>query len=225
MKTTALICFVKTPGLSPLKTRLSEGLGHEKSLECYSQMIEIVRETFSSAISTLGLIECFWAVAEAKGLNNKIWSTQNTILQSTGPLSNRLHHAQFEENGDFRQYIYIGSDAPALNLSYIRRTIVELQSSDHVIGPAKDGGFYLFASKIPLSLELWNSIPFSTSTTFKNLCHALPGKVVTLSELSDIDQVSDLSSAIKELEELEIRSKSQEKFISYLKGLQVTSMS
>jgi len=225
MKNITLICFVKTPGLSPLKTRLSHGLGSENSQQCYLQMIDIVRELFHLVNSTFAQVSCYWAIAEAEGLESPLWSSHNKMLQAKGSLANRLHLAQYGMNDEFHRFIYIGSDAPALSIEHIRNTLEGLDNNDHVIGPAKDGGFYLFASKVPITQELWNSVNYSTSMTFKNLHDALPGKKMILPELSDVDQVSDLTKTLLDLEASEILSSSQIKFKSYIKELQAILVS
>jgi hypothetical protein len=69
--------FVKTPGLSPVKTRLAAAIGEKRALEFYRLAIEAVREVVSAS----GLQAC-WAVAE----ETADWTGFPVIFQGEGAL-------------------------------------------------------------------------------------------------------------------------------------------
>jgi len=59
--------FVKTPGLSPIKTRLAAHVGIERALEIYRASIDCVRASVDLACSRVEL-SAYWAVAEPEGM-------------------------------------------------------------------------------------------------------------------------------------------------------------
>ena len=76
----------------------------------------------------------------------------------------------------------------------VEEAFEELSEADVVIGPAEDGGYYLFALKRPVR-ELFEDIPWSTSNVLNrtlDAAHELGLNVRTLKTLKDIDTVDDL---------------------------------
>ena len=78
---TAVAIFVKTPGLSPLKTRLAASIGQEKAHEFYNLSLNAIRET----LTTLD-ISPYWAIAEKEALNDPMWQDYNRLHTGDGNL-------------------------------------------------------------------------------------------------------------------------------------------
>jgi len=70
----AIAVFVKTPGLSPVKTRLAEGIGENRALEFYDLALECVMK-LGEAVDAAS----YWAVAEEEA----VVSTSQNLQTST----------------------------------------------------------------------------------------------------------------------------------------------
>lgn len=78
------------------------------------------------------------------------------------------------------------------------------------VGPATDGGFYLFAGRKDVPRRVWESVEYSMPNTLNRLEVALGRPLRRLSMLTDFD---DLSSLLKVLREMpESMSPAQERF-------------
>ena len=64
---TPIAVFVKTPGLSPVKTRLAQEIGIEKAEKIYRLCCEWTKDALIRAQSITPL-QLFWAVAEEEGM-------------------------------------------------------------------------------------------------------------------------------------------------------------
>src|SRR5205085_373969 len=82
--------------------------------------------------------------------------------QSDGNLGQRLA-AVFPRGGHQRPTVVLGADTPDLPVAYVRKAFDLLEAgNDTVIGPARDGGYYLIAAR-RLHPALFEQIPWSTS--------------------------------------------------------------
>jgi glycosyltransferase A (GT-A) superfamily protein (DUF2064 family) len=63
-----------------------------------------------------------------------------------------------------------------------------------VLGPAEDGGFYLFGGSRPLPRESWTRVPYSDSGTLRSLEAELAphGPVERLGTMFDVDTPAEL---------------------------------
>lgn len=186
----AIVVFVKTPGLSPLKTRLAAGIGKLRAENFHL----IACKKIESSLRELQLetgIHPFWAVAEKDALDAGLWERFPVFEQAQGGLGERLHHAYDLLKKKYNKVLFIGADCPQLSKQTILECIEGLNTeSDFFVGPAKDGGYYLFGGKKPLSSDLWTSVPYSAENTAKVFIEELKrqGSVyVSNTELEDAD--------------------------------------
>lgn len=196
---TAVVVFVKTPGLSPLKTRLAKGLGKLKAESFHVLSCKKIESTLLDAQKSLGIFP-FWAVAEEQALKHSLWSSFPVKLQSAGALGDRLHHMYKQLKTEFDQIIFLGADTPQISISDLEEAIHALRKgSDFHIGYASDGGYYLFAGRKVLGQSLWTSIPYSVNETGERFAAALK-KQGRLSEskrvYSDVDTIDEYSELL-----------------------------
>ena len=202
MKSLTLATFVKTPSLTPVKTRLAAGLGRELANEFYALAIVAVEDVMKEA-ERRGLCQPVWAVAEEEGLDS--WCSFRSVAQGEGELGARLHRVYASLWRPGHAVALIGSDAPAMTSDHIAHTSTALADGyEFVMGPAIDGGFYLIAGRKPIPEELWLGVRYSASGTGDQLASALTrlGSVAFLAPLSDVDLVQDLellASALRAL--------------------------
>ena len=185
---TAIAIFVKTPGLSRVKTRLAADIGHARAREFYALSLDAVQQTVQSVP-----VAAYWAVAEADGVHDPRWQDFNTLYTGTGCLGQRQYHIYQTLLATYDRVLLIGADAPHLSKTHLEAAITALESQDYVIGPAHDGGYYLLGGRRPIPMESWTAVPWSTSRTRAVLEDQLPAELIHLSWLSDVDHISDLA--------------------------------
>jgi len=92
-----------------------------------------------------------------------------------------------------RRVVIIGSDCPYLTATDIQLAWTALKSHDLVLGPARDGGYWLIGLRRPCD-RLFFRIPWSTGavlrTTFSR-AQTENLKCKLLRRLSDVDNVAD----------------------------------
>ena len=193
---TAIAIFVKTPSLSPVKTRLAAGIGNDAAQEFYALSLEAVQET----VKTVEIV-LYWAVAEEKGLTDPLWLGFPTLHTGEGGLGERQHYIYETLLTNYDRVLLIGSDAPQISKDVLEQAIIALDTNDFVIGPARDGGYYLFGGRVSTEQKIWTSVPWSTSMTRERLEAVLPSKPVHLSMLTDVDTEDDLQYIRREMPE------------------------
>ncbi|WP_376098022.1 DUF2064 domain-containing protein [Roseomonas sp. CCTCC AB2023176] len=162
--------FVKTPGLSPLKTRLAATLGAEATLRFYRLAAASVR---AAALAAGDAVAPYWAVAEAEALAHPEWAGLPTLPQGEGGLGERMaaiYAALLERHG---RAILIGADAPQVTPGLLRDAVRALDASPYVIGPAEDGGFWLFGGRAPVPDAVWTGVAYSRDDTAARFLAAL----------------------------------------------------
>jgi glycosyltransferase A (GT-A) superfamily protein (DUF2064 family) len=203
MKKKAVICFVKTPGLSRPKSRLASSIGDQKALEIYLGLIARISETFSQ-LESRG-IDTIWAITEAEGSSHPLWQDRKTWTQPLGDLGERLYEIEQRASSLYEQWIFIGSDTPALGAELIINTFDLLEGKNWVAGPSLDGGFYLWGSRKELTRERWIGTPYSSTETLQKLTVGL-NNVEYLHPLPDLDKIDDIEAVINSLSQVKTPS-------------------
>ncbi|MBI2337147.1 MAG: TIGR04282 family arsenosugar biosynthesis glycosyltransferase [Deltaproteobacteria bacterium] len=205
-QSSALAVFVKTPGLTPIKTRLAQTIGHESALEFYEFCLQAMKSVIKHVEKDSDIYP-YWAVAESAGLNDFRWGDFSRILQGDGGLGERLHCIYSKLYNVYQRVMLIGSDAPQLTSNILLKAHQTLQDKNKfVIGPARDGGFYLFGGSAPLPKEVWESVAYSQVDTCEELMAKVKnyGEIVLLPKLSDVDVYEDLVFLKNELQSQEV---------------------
>ena len=197
----ALAIFVKTPGLSPTKTRLAARLGSSQAEEFYFHSIACTREYVSAACKQDPRICPYWAVAEDGA--SHLWSGFPIVNQGSGHLGSRLSRVYNQLLGSHSWVFFIGADSPHLAPELLVAAMQDTQTNhaDFVLGPTDDGGFYVFGGSQPVSAAVWEHVPYSTSDTAHKLKHAVEklGRLAELPKSFDVDEIEDLARLKSEL--------------------------
>mgnify|MGYP000022014806 CR=1 FL=1 len=114
--TGALAIFVKTPQLSPVKTRLASDLGEALAQEFYQRSLKVTQSLAKEIQENTSSLTAYWAVAEKFGLGHSLWNAFPTLNQGSGSLGERLAHVygQLIERHDY--VCFMGSDSPQVPL-------------------------------------------------------------------------------------------------------------
>lgn len=197
---TAIAVFAKTPGVSPIKTRLAAGIGKEKAEEFYlfslkvaRELIQLVREQSKHEVTP------YWALAEQEGADLPLWSAFDTLWTGEGGLGKRMHTVSAGLLMEYDQVLLIGTDIPQLRPEILLEAIERLEASPEscVIGPSLDGGFYLIGSSRPIPEEVWTNVTYSRADTLEQLLGRMKAFRIPytfLKELGDIDESQDLKA-------------------------------
>jgi rSAM/selenodomain-associated transferase 1 len=187
-----LVVLLKAPRVGTVKTRLAAALGAEQATRVYRRLVE--RQM--AAVPSDWPLEVHFAPAEAEP-EMRAWLGPRPRLcpQVDGDLGARLRAAV--DSAFVRgaaSVLVIGGDCPELDEAALRAAAKVLRSHAVVIGPARDGGYYLIGLTRSLP-GLFSGIPWSTEHVFEETlqrCAELRLVPRTLPPRDDIDTLADL---------------------------------
>jgi len=188
-----LAVFVKNPVLGEVKTRLAASIGKQSALDIYNELLAITREN----ISNLG---CQKHVFFGRFIEeDTIWESFNTKNEQRGKdLGERMENAfchLFRSISNPIKVVLIGSDCPEITGGQIKKAFELLDTSDVVLGPALDGGYYLIGMKKNYS-AIWSDIDWSTDRVYQQTIDKINKIGLSYSALpvlQDIDTQEDWS--------------------------------
>ncbi|WP_017730548.1 TIGR04282 family arsenosugar biosynthesis glycosyltransferase [Nafulsella turpanensis] len=190
MKNNHLIIFVKNVIPGKTKTRLAAGIGPDKALEVYEQLLHHTHKTTRCLPCQKNVY--FSEVTEPDG----VWGDGNfsLSLQRGHDLGFRMEQA-FEEQfaRGAGKVCIIGSDTFEITPSIIQQAFNALEHKDVVLGPAQDGGYYLLGMK-ELQPEFFRNKAWSTESVLEQTLEDAQRLQLTyhlLPLLNDIDQKED----------------------------------
>ncbi len=188
-----VLYFVKYPEPGKVKTRLAKSIGNEAAANAYRGLAESGFRTLQELTASEFKITVMFDPPE-KESEIKEWlsGASDYVAQKGNDLGERLTQAFQESFGEEAcAVIALGSDTLGLKKEVIEKAFDNLQFYDVVIGPAKDGGYYLIGCK-EFHESLFENIPWSTPEVLKatlgwtreeELSHCL------LPELEDLDEL------------------------------------
>jgi rSAM/selenodomain-associated transferase 1 len=189
--TEAIIIFVKNAELGKVKTRLASQIGDERALEIYQLLLQHTQ----SAIAPLDADVRIYYSDYLPEIDLWDLSVHTKHLQEGSNLGDRLIHALDESfRLGYHKIVVIGSDCPQLSASHIEKAFMELEDVEVVLGPARDGGYYLIAMN-RLHEHLFQDKHWSSEELFDQTIDDLIQHKLSWFELpilSDIDTVEDL---------------------------------
>lgn len=188
--------FVKTPGLSPLKTRLAASLGRARAERWYALAAAAVAEVCARAADATGAA-LYWAVAEAQGCTDHRWSGLPRIAQGPGGLGARMarvHGTLVDRHGGG---LLLGADTPQLDAGALLEALAWIAGPGPraVFGPAADGGFWLYGGNRRLPDPSWQTPVYGGPGALAGLRAGLPAPTaVRLLDLHhDVDTTAELA--------------------------------
>lgn len=199
--------MTKWPRYGHCKTRLSKDVGKKNALLIQIMMLQ---HTISVAKSLFekNILDISLAISGIGFNSSKRWcqklGVNDFYLQGRGSLGERMRRQILKcQKHSFlnkdRPLIFIGTDLPNLCHLELVETISRLKSSQVVIGPSSDGGYWLIAfSATILSNNLFHpfiDIKWSTSNVLQktiNNLNKMNLKVDYLNNKIDVDNIHDL---------------------------------
>ncbi len=191
-----LLIFAKFPKKGRVKTRLGLKVGEETAVELYRRF----------AVDTLALARkagyapsIFFHPPEAREAMIA-WLGGGFAYepQEGNSLGDRMYAAFRRAFRDCRRAVLMGTDTPDLPPGVVEEAFRSLKTSDAVIGPAFDGGYYLIGlSSDSLLPDLFGGLPWGSSRVFDLTSRILEEHGLTFSLLPrwrDIDEYDDLKA-------------------------------
>jgi uncharacterized protein len=191
-----LIILTRYPEAGNAKTRLIPALGAEGAATLHRQLVE---QTFVQVQRFQQLqpicVEVRFVGGDRALMQQWLGTDLMYTVQGEGDLGDRMarsFQAAFAAGVD--QAILIGTDCPDLNSEILSQAFDALKSADVVLGPARDGGYYLIGLRQAIP-ELFVGIPWSTDQVLRQtiaIAEGLKFAIALLPILSDIDTPDDL---------------------------------
>lgn len=210
----ALMIFLKYPEPGKVKTRLAKVIGNEKACTAYRLLAEgVIKNIFLKNVWSYN-VWIFFTPFD-KGNEIKDWlkpvigdnqkAGTKYMPQEGDTLGERMSNAfkQIFQEKHYKRGLVIGTDCPGIDDRLIGNAFEVLKEKDIVIGPCKDGGYYLLgmSGSVPLLfswqpiLDLFMDIDWSTDKVLKQTMgkvHKNNLSCHTLTTLADIDRTEDL---------------------------------
>ena len=197
-----LIVFVKNARKGRVKTRLAKTIGSERALLIYRRLLKLTSEMAEK----VNAVRQVW-YSDAIELNDTFGKNLfGKSLQEGNDLGERMHHA-FDSGfrSGFEKVILIGSDCPDISRNLVEKAFRELEASDMVIGPSRDGGYYLIGfSSNAYDPGFFEEIEWSTPVVLGQTLKIAENKGLStarLAILNDIDTEEDLNQSRLRLEQ------------------------
>jgi uncharacterized protein len=188
-----LIVFFKAPSPGKVKTRLAKDIGDHKACEVYRSLFSLTQNVCAE-----------WEKGEPNRKVVYYGTGEPELIHSLGlfhykkqygkDLGCRMENAIREELHFADCVSIIGTDLPTISKALLEKAFKRLGNSQSIMGPATDGGFYLFGA-ISLPVNAFTNLSWSDESTLQRTCGRLNGLhcgIEFIETMTDIDSYEDL---------------------------------
>ena len=196
-----IIIFQKNLVEGKVKTRLAKSIGNVKALQVYQYLLNHTHQQV--ALLETPTLVFFENTVEGDFLHQPYFSGAVQIGEDLGERMKNAFQQAFDMG--YQQVIIIGTDCLQLDSHILEESLNALDSHEMVIGPAKDGGYYLLGLR-QMYATLFEDKKWSSPTVFSDTMKAakkLGLNPWVLKELSDIDTYMDLGEEEKTIFHIE----------------------
>jgi uncharacterized protein len=193
-----VLVFVRAPERGRVKTRLAASIGTEAALRIYRRLAEhTLREAEALAAEDVEIRVHYTPGDSGDAVRAWLDGSARYLPQADGDLGMRMEDAfarAFADGGE--QVVIVGSDLPELRASLLRRAFELLDAHPAVVGPARDGGYYLLGLTRPVD-SIFRGMEWSTPHVLAETLERFRAAGIhppLLEELADVDEVEDLPS-------------------------------
>ncbi len=221
-----------------VKTRLAASIGDELAAQIHHKFVLLITQSLDSVNAEKRLAFC--PSESEPSFRDAIADSWQLEKQSDGDLGDRMssffrsafHASRDEPTLKYASpdaAILIGSDSPWLTTAHIHDAFDALERAEVVIGPCKDGGYYLIGMRQWIG-QLFVGIDWSSKRVFPDTIERLQLDEITYEMLPLGYDVDDLDDLMKYRESLESKrnpvrlSPLEENVLELIEtGLQVSS--
>ncbi|WP_234387017.1 TIGR04282 family arsenosugar biosynthesis glycosyltransferase [Aquimarina sp. Aq78] len=184
-----LLIFTRNPELGKCKTRLAATIGDQPALDIYKFLLQHTVE-ITKNVEVHKEVHYSVQIRDNDYWNPEIYTKKQQIGDDLGQRMEYAFAAGFA-NG-YQNIIIIGSDMYDLTQKDIENAFLALTSHEYVIGPAEDGGYYLFGMK-SLNSQVFKNKTWGTETVLKDTLNNIQKEnLKLLEERNDIDYYEDI---------------------------------
>ena len=177
--------MVKEPRPGRVKTRLGRDIGMIDATWWYRHHVDrMLRNLRDPRWTLVAGYAPKTAQIITRGQDIKMW-------QGGGDLGDRMIRLLRQAPP---KSVLIGSDITGVKRRHIARAIAALGNRDAVLGPARDGGFWLIGARHPgrLGKSVLSGARWSTAHALVDTKARLPGRIALVDILNDVDTGDDL---------------------------------
>ncbi|MEJ2296063.1 MAG: TIGR04282 family arsenosugar biosynthesis glycosyltransferase [Candidatus Lokiarchaeota archaeon] len=193
MEKRAVIILIRNPVLGCVKTRLAADIGDHNALKIYISLLNYTRNITTCTNSSRLLFYSDFINFSDEWDNQ----TYEKHLQSGKDFGEKMLNAFKVALAQHQLAVIIGSDCFELTSELITLAFQKLESFDAVLGPAKDGGYYLLGLQ-KVYPQLFKNKRWSSSSVLSDTINTLKDLNLTyylLPTLTDIDTIHDLKGS------------------------------
>ena len=189
MKKNLILIFAKNPVAGRVKTRLAKDVGEKKALQVYQYLLD----HSAKVTSRVNASKQVWYADHIK--EKDIWDNEvfEKKLQSGDHLGERMENAfrsAFAEG--YEKVVIVGTDLYDIQPADIDKAFQKLDEFSAVIGPAKDGGYYLLGMNSMIT-KVFKNKKWSTDSVFRETMTDLQDhNTYQLEVRNDIDILEDI---------------------------------
>ena len=198
--TKLILLFVKAPLRGQVKSRLAAVLGQDVALALYRNFVlDILTSIETSGVPCK---ICYHPPDSGETVKNWLGVHRQYVPQEGNDLGERMERAfrrAFSEGAS--RVVLIGSDIPDLPPALLQDAIGRLDRTGAVIGPAKDGGYYLIGFRSDAFFpEIFRGQEWSTNTVLSTTLQIFlqeRREVYVLPSWQDVDTIEDLKDLMR----------------------------
>ena len=186
-----VVMMLKAPLEGYAKTRLASALGAPGAQDAYEELLKVLFDSLEDLPDMELRVSPKESLKWAQSMCRRPdWSVQ---WQGDGNLGERLERAARETLIHHSAVILIGADCPYIQPEDIAKAFAALETHEAVIGPARDGGYWLLGLKKPFP-DLFTRMPWSTHQVFQETVHRLERMRVPYQRLRLLEDVDELGA-------------------------------
>jgi rSAM/selenodomain-associated transferase 1 len=194
-----ILLFIKAPLSGQVKSRLAAVLGQDAALELYQKFVLDILSSIEK--SGVPCVVFHHSPDSGEIVKNWLGGRLPCLPQEGRDLGERMERAfrrAFSEGAS--RAVLVGSDIPDLPPELLNDALASLSENDAVIGPAKDGGYYLIGFRSETFFpDIFRGIEWSTDTVFSRTLQIFERahqKVSLLPPWRDVDTIDDLKDLL-----------------------------
>ena len=193
-----LLVVAKAPEPGRAKTRLAATVGDRVAAEIAAAALLDTLDAVAAAPVTARVVALTGNLDAAAGAAEIRCRLQSfTVIGQRGDdFADRLANAHADAGTGGHPVLQIGMDTPQVTAELLARCARQLLHAQAVLGPARDGGWWVLGLQTPAAAQCLRGVPMSQPDTGSLTVEALRnnGIDVTLAELlADVDVVDDVA--------------------------------
>lgn len=203
----AFVILAKTPGLKPVRNRLSRTTSKDFAQDFYEQSLDATRDMILEISRVNPDIKLYFGVEEKEGLKSDYWGNIPTLFQGDGGLGDKLDKLYKGLLKDHDAVFLMMPNTAQMAPNVLEFDLLNFLTSDYsfLLGKTDKGDFYLFGGSQPVPFSAWIDVPYNCAITFNELDRSLSahGSVLHISESYGILEKEDLQK-FSNVEELDL---------------------